>query len=84
MAVTCREAVLDAFRRLEARDDRTEFDLAEIVAEVMSETTRYTESTIRTHVTSRPCANAPDNHAVVHDDLERVRRGVYRLRTATR
>ena len=78
MADTCRDAVLDAFRRLQARSHRTEFDLAEIVAEVRS-TSSFAESTVRTHVSSRLCANAPNNHAVVHDDLERVRRGVYRL-----
>ena len=40
----------------------------------------YSESTIRTHVTSRMCANAPDNHGTTYDDLVRVGRGLYRLR----
>ena len=39
----------------------------------------YAESTIRTHVTSRMCGNAPDNHAVTYDDLVRIDAGRYRL-----
>ena len=27
------------------------------------------------------CTNAPDHHAVVYDDLERVGPGMYRLRS---
>jgi len=77
--MTCREAILAAFERLRGRSDRDEFELSEIVAEVRSMTASFAESTIRTHVTSRMCANAPDNHAVVTQDVERVRRGVYRL-----
>lgn len=84
VTTTCREAVLDAFARLEGRHHRTDFTLAEIVAEVRSETKAFAESTVRTHVTSRLCSNAPDNHEVVHDDLERVERGLYRRRQVSR
>lgn len=84
MADTCRDAVLEAFKRLLARTNRREFQLSEIVAEVQRSTGQFSESTIRTHIVSRMCANAPDNHAVVHDDLQRVSRGVYRLREASR
>jgi hypothetical protein len=38
----------------------------------------YKESTIRTHVTSRMCANSPDNHAVTYPDLIRTDVGRYR------
>lgn len=40
----------------------------------------YATSTIRTHVVSRMCANAPDHHARTYDDLERVADGRYRRR----
>jgi len=40
---------------------------------------RYKESTIRTHVTSRMCRNAPKYHATKYDDFERVDYGTYRL-----
>lgn len=42
--------------------------------------TPYTDSTIRTHIVSKMCMDAPDHHAVVYQDLERVGRGLYRLR----
>jgi hypothetical protein len=38
-------------------------------------------ATIRTHITSRMCADAPDHHGTTYDDLERVSRGVYRRRS---
>ena len=75
----CREAVLEAFQSLHARHGRDEFELGEVVREVLSQTSDFEESTIRTHITSRMCVNAPRHHATFFDDLERVRRGCYRL-----
>jgi hypothetical protein len=80
--VTCRDDVLAAFARLRARTSRESFSLTEVVREVRSHGSRCRESTIRTHITSRMCANAPDHHAVVYDDLERVDHGLYRLRSS--
>ena len=40
---------------------------------------KYSASTISTHIVSKMCRDAPDNHAVTFDDLERVGRGRYRL-----
>jgi len=77
---TCRDEVLKAFGRLEDRHGRTTFSPAEIVQEVMSVTDRFKESTIRTHVVSRMCADAPDHHAVVYRDLDRAGHGLYRRR----
>jgi hypothetical protein len=42
--------------------------------------TRYAESRIRTHVTSRIRADSPDHHGTTYDDLERLDRGRYRFR----
>lgn len=78
--MTCRDEVLSAFQRLEGRHGRSVLDLAEIVAEVQSETSEFADTTIRTHVTSRMCADAPDHHAKTYDDLERIGRGRYRRR----
>lgn len=75
---TCREHVLRAFERLENRHGRSDFELADIVTEVLALSSAYAESTIRTHITSRMCGNAPDHHATTFDDLERVDRGLYR------
>ena len=72
--------VLAAFERLERKTGNRDFALKEIVHEVLSSGTRLKESTVRTHVVSVMCRDAPVNHALVFDDLERVDRGVYRRR----
>lgn len=77
--MTCRDQVHAALARLERRHDRHVFALDEIVQEVLATTTRYSEQTIRTHVASRMCADAPRHHAVTYSDLERVGRGRYRI-----
>lgn len=79
--MTCRDDVLAALKRLESRHGRSAFDLDEVVQEVAAGGSRYKESTIRTHVTSRMCSDAPDHHGTVYADLERVDRGRYRRRT---
>jgi hypothetical protein len=79
--MTCREEILSAFRRLERRHGRDVFAPVEVIADVIAVTDSYPESTIRTEIVSRMCASvAPQNHAVVYDDLERVSRGRYRRR----
>jgi hypothetical protein len=75
----CREAIIFALDSLRARHGREEFRLSEIVVEVLANTAAFQDSTIRTHVTSRMCVNAPEHHATRYDDLERVRTGWYRL-----
>lgn len=80
--MTCRDDVLAAFARLMAKTSREAFSLTEAVREVRSHGSNYREPTIRTHITSRMCANAPDHHAVVYDDLERVGHGLHRLRSS--
>ena len=70
-------AVLD-----ELLSDPTEtFTVQDVVNALDRRGTELTASTIRTHVTSRMCADAPDNHGTTYNDLERVGRGTYRLRT---
>ena len=70
-------AVLDEF----LRDPTETFTVQDVVNALDRRGTELTESTIRTHVTSRMCADAPDNHGTTYNDLERVGRGTYRLRT---
>jgi hypothetical protein len=77
--MTCRDEVLAAANRLRRRG-RPVFSPRDVLAEMESEGTQYSPSTIRTHVTSRLCADAPDHHGVVYDDLVRVDRGLYRLK----
>ncbi len=77
--MTCRDEILEAFADLSKRTDRDTFSPAEIIAEMRRKGTTYAESTIRTHIVSRMCSNAPDHHAVVYSDLERVGPGLYRV-----
>ena len=78
--MTCRDEVIAAFERLEGRHRRKVFDLSEVLQEVQASGSTYRESTIRTHVTSRMCVEAPDHHGTTYADLERVDRGRYRRR----
>jgi hypothetical protein len=41
------------------------FTVNGVVSELQRRGSRYAEATVRTHVTSRMCANAPDHHAAV-------------------
>ena len=78
--MTCRDEVLKGAQELSQLSPSGEFSVDDVVAYLRRKGSAYKESTIRTHVTSRMCANAPDNHAVTYDDLERAARGTYRLR----
>ncbi|WP_423219873.1 DUF7669 domain-containing protein [Alicyclobacillus tolerans] len=55
------------------------FTVQEVVDFMKERQTMYPESTIRTHVTSRCCLNAPSHHGTVYNDFERIERGVYKL-----
>lgn len=76
---TCRNEILISMKALEARLGREVFRLDEIVNEVLA-IGHHRESTIRTHVISRMCAQSPKNHGIVYADLDRVGRGLYRQR----
>ena len=78
---TCRDEVLAVARTLASRSASGTFTLDQVIREMRGLDTRFKENTIRTHVTSRMCANAPDHHGTVYDDFERVDRGEYRFRT---
>lgn len=77
---TCREEILEAFDLLARRHGRRPFSPAEVVAEVLARGSEHRESTIRTHIVSSMCVNAPPNHAIRYPDLERVGHGQYRKR----
>jgi hypothetical protein len=78
--MSCRDEILEVLPVLRDRSADGSFTPQDVVDEMRSRGTSYSASTIRTHVTSRMCANAPDNHAAVYDDLERVGQGLYRLK----
>lgn len=70
--------VLEMARTL-AHDDWT-FDLSAVVEALPHLNAR----TVRTHIASRCCANAPSNHQSRYRYFRSVRRGVYRLEPAYR
>jgi hypothetical protein len=61
--VTARDEVLTAARHLAARSADGTFYVADVVRHLRASGSDYAEPTIRTHVTSRMCADAPDHHA---------------------
>ncbi len=78
--MTCRDEVLRTANLIVAQKGINEFTMQEIIDEMERSHTRYEESTIRTHIVSRMCANAPQHHAVKYADFERIGNGIYRIR----
>jgi hypothetical protein len=76
---TCRDEILQVMAHLESIG-RSIFTPDDIVREMRWRGSRFADSTIRTHVVSRMCANAPGHHAVTYEDLERIGPGFYRQR----
>jgi hypothetical protein len=75
----CRDEVVSAVRSVVKERGVNRFTVNEVVDYMLARKTSYSESTIRTHVTSRCCINAPNHHATIFNDFERVERGVYRI-----
>lgn len=78
--MTCRDEILKRARNLRRIKGNNRFSIAEIVHCMKCKGTRYQTSTIRTHVTSRMCANAPKHHAVTYDDFLSLGSGEYRFK----
>lgn len=78
--MTARDEILAALPAICARTGGGTFSPQDVIEELRRRGSSYAPSTIRTHVVSRICANAPDHHAVTYDDLERLSDGRYRRR----
>jgi len=78
--MTARDEILAALPAVRARTGRETFSPDNVIAELARRGSPYKESTIRTHIVSRMCSDAPDHHAKTFDDLERVGHGLYRCR----
>lgn len=74
--MTARSEILAAIPSVQ-RGDGT-FSLRDILNELARRNSSFAESTLRTHIRSSMCVNAPKNHGTTYDDLERVSRGIYR------
>jgi hypothetical protein len=79
---TARSEILVTARKLAEQSVDGSFTLLGILAEMRRAGSKYTESTIRTHVTSRMCADAPAHHGTTYDDFQRLGGGRYRLRNS--
>lgn len=79
--MTARDDILAALPAIRHRTGSNTFTAQDVIDQLNRVGTSYAESTIRTHITSRMCANAPHNHARVYADLERVEPGRYRARS---
>ena len=79
--MSCRDDILECVKRVTSSKASDEFTIQEILDCMRAGGTKYAESTIRTHITSRLCVNAPSHHAVRYPDLERTGDGTYRLKT---
>lgn len=74
---TCREEILTAIDALERRHGRTDFAPVEIIQEARANGSTHAESSLRTHIVSRMCVNAPPNHIHRTDELIRTSQGYY-------
>ncbi|MBB5375442.1 hypothetical protein HNQ07_000886 [Deinococcus metalli] len=80
--MTCRDDILAAIPVLiQARDDQT-FSAVEVAKFMRARGTPYKELSIRRMVTYDMCAPEPDLTGRRTQELERVERGRYRVRTA--
>ncbi|MFF5996570.1 hypothetical protein AAGS61_17805 [Lysinibacillus sp. KU-BSD001] len=78
-ATTCREQILTAAEQITQSKNLNEFTILDVLNYLTHQNTPYKESTIRTHITSKMCSNAPNHHAVTYNDLTRIKPGVYSL-----
>lgn len=69
------EEVLEAARRVAGSRGNWSFTVREIVTALPA----LNQSTVRTHVVSRCCVNAPKNHPHKWDYFRRIGRGLYRI-----
>lgn len=74
---TCRGEILSAIQRLQIRNGGKPVSPIEIIREMNRVGTVYPDTTIRSHVVSAMCVNAPRHHATDWPDLRRVDRGLY-------
>jgi predicted RNase H-like HicB family nuclease len=74
------DEILEAVRRIAAARADWSFTPDEIVRALP----HLNAGTVRTHITSRCCTNAPKNHPHKWDYFKRLRRGLYQLTTRYR
>ena len=73
------DEILIAVRKIIKAKGRNEFNVPEVIHFMKYNGTKFKENTIRTHINSRLCSNAPENHGTTYDDFERIGDGIYKL-----
>jgi hypothetical protein len=76
---TCREELLLETRSIVKAKGINRFTILEAIENMKRKNTTYKESTIRTHITSKCCRNAPKHHAVTYNDYEALGNGEYKV-----
>jgi hypothetical protein len=77
--MTCRDEILAAAKAIVSKSGTNTFSIGDILTEMHNRGSGYSDSTIRTHIVSRLCLDAPPHHAVRYGDLVRLERGRYAL-----
>jgi len=77
--MACHEEILEAAKAIINAKGRNEFTPEEVIVYLKSQGTNYKESTIRTHIVSRCCKNAPAHHYTRYHYFERLSYGLYKV-----
>jgi hypothetical protein len=77
--MVCHEEVLEAVRAVVRIKGINEFSPEEVSSYLINRKTIYAKSSIKTHIVSRCCVNAPENHAVRYQYFKRIGHGLYKL-----
>lgn len=81
--MTCRDEILNSVREIIKAKGKNEFTAAEVIRAMQTKGTKFEASTIRTHISSKLCADAPDNHGKTYNDFERVGHGLYKRKNCS-
>jgi len=77
--MACHEEVLEASKVIVNLKGKNEFSPEEVITYLKKQGTIYKESTIRTHIISRCCGNAPIHHGTRYHYFERIAYSLYKL-----
>jgi len=78
--MAARTEILKAVEVITSEKADKVFQVGEVIQFMKSNGSGYKESTIRTHIVSKCCANAPNHHGTVYNDFERIGKGLYVVR----
>ena len=77
--MACHNEVLEAAKIIVDFKGINEFTPFEVIEYLVEQKTSYSKNTIRTHICSRCCKNAPKHHAVKWYYFKRIEHGLYKV-----